>query len=211
MAPQLWIMATMSSANINPLHRQRIKGREIIVTEDPRLHLVWIHDRIFIKPIPRCLLSHTFWETYLDRKPESLGDGQSNLRAQDHLRLIPKDIDWASFCRFTSDLNHIADSAVSQSYCFGELRLTRLNLYAPLLLCKFHFEQVALAADELMAVRWVSVWHGCRWLSLLSLIGTVVVAVWFVALWLWMFLDEWVYTARRKLEKRSNKRDGSKC
>src|SRR6266496_3694718 len=45
-APHLWIMSTQSSANINPLHQQRIKGREILITEDPRLHLVWIHDRI---------------------------------------------------------------------------------------------------------------------------------------------------------------------
>jgi hypothetical protein len=59
-------MTTMSSANINPLHRQRVKGREIIVIEEARLHLVWIHDCIFIKPITRYLLSHVFWETYLD-------------------------------------------------------------------------------------------------------------------------------------------------
>lgn len=52
MAPRLWIMTTFSSANINPLHRQRVKGREIIVTEEARLHLVWIHDHIFIKPLP---------------------------------------------------------------------------------------------------------------------------------------------------------------
>ena len=120
-APRLWIMTTTSSANVNPLHHQRVKGREIVVTEDPRLHLVWIHDRIFIKPIPRYLLSHAFWETHLDRKPGPLCDGGSNLRAaatgflrsyrylirhesdfciaqQDHLRLVPNDVDWASFC-----------------------------------------------------------------------------------------------------------------
>ncbi|KAI1584284.1 hypothetical protein PtrCC142_012231 [Pyrenophora tritici-repentis] len=165
MAPRLWIMTTLSSANINPLHRQRVKGREIIVTEEARLHLVWIHDRIFIKPIPRYLLSHDFWEVYLDQKLGSLDDDSRNLRAaatgflrtyrylirhesdfylaqQDSLRLIPKDVDWASFCYFTSDLNDIQDSAVSRRYCFGELRLTRLNFYAPFLLRKFRFEQV---------------------------------------------------------------------
>ena len=63
MAPRLWIMTTFSGANINPLHRQRIKGREIVVTEEPRLHLVWIHNRIFIKPMPRYLLSQNFWKT----------------------------------------------------------------------------------------------------------------------------------------------------
>jgi hypothetical protein len=165
MAPRLWIMTTLSSANINPLHRQRVKGREIIITEEARLHLVWIHDRIFIKPIPRYLLSYGFWEAYLDRRPESLNKEQSNLRKaaagflrtyrylirhesdfhlaqQESLRLIPKDVDWASFCHFTSDLNNIQDSAVSRRYCFGELRLTRLNFYAPFLLRKFRFEQV---------------------------------------------------------------------
>ena len=39
MAPHLWVMSTYSSSNIRPLHHQRVKGRDIIVTEDPRLHL----------------------------------------------------------------------------------------------------------------------------------------------------------------------------
>lgn len=72
-APRLWIMATQSSTNVEPLHRQRIKMREILVTEDPRLHLVWIHDRIFIKPIPKYLLSHHFWEHLLLCKPPVRG------------------------------------------------------------------------------------------------------------------------------------------
>lgn len=265
MAPHLWIMTTMSSANINPLHRQRVKGREIILTEDARLHLVWIHDRIFIKPIPQYLLSHTFWETYLDAKPGSPDASQSKLRAaatgflrtyrylirhesdfniaqQDNLRLVPKDTDWTSFSHFTSDLAHIEDSAVSRRYCFGELRLTRLNLYAPLLLRKFHFEQVhgqygdyfarlygpilfvfavvstilnsmqvALAADQVMAIHWVAVWHASRWFSVLSLLGTVAIAVCFVVLWLWMVIDEWVYTLRRKLQRRRSSRGASRC
>ena len=45
MAPHLWLMATRSGSNISPLHHQRIKGRRILITEDPRLHLVWIDDR----------------------------------------------------------------------------------------------------------------------------------------------------------------------
>jgi hypothetical protein len=114
-APHLWIMTTLSSANISPLHRQRVKGREIIVTEDGRLHHVWIHDRISIKPIPAYLLSHNFWGTFLDPKSGPLGDLQNKLRAaatgilrtyrylirhesdfnvaqRDNLRLVPKDV-----------------------------------------------------------------------------------------------------------------------
>jgi hypothetical protein len=265
MAPHLWIMTTFSSANINPLHRQRVKGREIVVTEDARLHLVWIHDRIFIKPIPPYLLSYTFWDTFLDPKPGSLSEKQRKLCAaatgflrtyrylirhesdfhiaqQDNLRLIPKDLDWESFCHFTSDLSHIEDSAVSMRYHFGELRLTRLNFYAPLLLRKFHFEQVhgqygdyfarlygpilfvfaivstilnsmqvALAADQMMIVHWVAVWRGSRWFSVLSLIGTLAIAVCFVILWLWIFVDEWVFTVRRKFERRSENLGASRC
>ncbi|KAF2023968.1 hypothetical protein EK21DRAFT_104998 [Setomelanomma holmii] len=256
MAPRLWIMTTLSSANINPLHRQRVKGREIIVTEEARLHLVWIHDRIFIKPIPRYLLSYAFWEAYIDRKPESLNDKQSNLckaaagflrtyrylirhesdfhlAQQDPLRLIPKDVDWASFCHFTSDLNDVQDSAVF---------IPSHNFYAPFLLRKFRFEQVhgqygdyiarlygpvlfvfaivstilnsmqvALAADHSLAVHWVPVWHVSRRFRAISIVGTAVIALCFAVLWLWIFLGEWVYTLRQKWNGRSALVDVSKC
>lgn len=164
MAPHLWVMSTQSSANVNALHRQRVKGREIVVTEDPRLHLVWIHDRIFIKPIPRYLLSHTFWGMFLN-KSSQLGGHQDTIRKaamgylrtfsyliqhesdfiiaqQDHLRLIPQDLEWAKFCRFVSELACIKDGDVSGRYYSGELRLTRLNFYAPFFLRKAYFEQV---------------------------------------------------------------------
>lgn len=265
MAPRLWMMTTPSSDNINALHRQRVKGREVIVTEEPRLHLVWIHNRIFVKPLPRYLLSYAFWEDYLDERSNKLGKDQSDIRKaaagflrsykylirhetdfniaqQEHLRLIPQDVDWPSFCRFTAELSSIDDAVVSGRYCYGELRLTRLNFYAPLLLRKFHFEQVhgqygdffarlygpilfvfalmstilssmqvALAAEQLEAVQWVSMWHVSRWFSVLSLVGSGIVAGWFMLLWLWMFLDEWVYTARRKLEKRHKAVINPKC
>lgn len=264
-APRLWVMTTLSSRNINPLHRQRVKGREIIVTEEPRLHLVWIHDRIFIKPLPRYLLSQEFWEMYLSESSDRLGDSQDNIRKaatgflrtyrylvqhesdfniaqQDNLRLIPKDVDWVSFCRFTLELGHIKDSDVSGRYCYGELRLTRLNFYAPLFLHKFHFEQVygqygdffgrlygpilfvfavvstilnamqvELAVEQLVATHWVSVWFASRWFSILSLIGAAVISAWFILLWLWIFLDEWIYTVRHKLDKKRESYDQSQC
>lgn len=65
MAPHLWTMSTQSSASVQPLHRHRLLGREILITESPRLHLVWYYNRVFIKPMPRYLLSHKFWTTYL--------------------------------------------------------------------------------------------------------------------------------------------------
>ena len=65
MSPNLWLMATRSSGSVSPLHHQSVKGRRVIITEDPRLHLLWIDDQIFIKPLPLYLLSHKFWEEYL--------------------------------------------------------------------------------------------------------------------------------------------------
>lgn len=65
LAPHSWMMSAQSSANISALHRQRVKGRRIIITEDPRLHLVWVNARIFIKPLPAYLLSFVFWSIFL--------------------------------------------------------------------------------------------------------------------------------------------------
>jgi hypothetical protein len=260
MAPRLWIMTTFSSANINPLHRQHVKGREIIVTEEPRLHLVWIHNRIFIKPLPRYLLSQKFWSLYLDKGSSRLGSQRDGLHRaatgflrtyrylirhesdfriaqQDHLRLVPKDVDWPQFCRFVAELQYIDDAAVTGRYCYGELRLTRLNLYAPLLLRKFHYEQVhgqygdifgrlygpilfvfalistvlnsmqvALSAEQLVDVHWEAIWYVSRWFSAISLVGAAVISVWLVSLWLWIFLDEWIFTVKRVREKKQVRR-----
>jgi hypothetical protein len=174
MAPYLWIMSTQSSANINPLHRQRVKGRQIVVTEEPRLHLVWFHDRIFLKPLPKYLLSHAFWDGFLASNSSRLGSHRETIRKaalgylrtychliqhesdfriaqQDDLRLISQDVQWADYCQFISEFDHINDHDVSARYCYGELRLSRLNLYAPLLLRKFNFEQMHSQYSEYFA------------------------------------------------------------
>lgn len=39
----------------------------IVVSKDPKLHLVWINDRIFLKPLPRYLTSYTIWRDYLGK------------------------------------------------------------------------------------------------------------------------------------------------
>ncbi|RDW56495.1 hypothetical protein BP5796_13136 [Coleophoma crateriformis] len=64
---RLWLVGRRDGGNIDSLHRQKNKGRHIVPTEDPKLHPVWHHDKIYIKPIPRCLLNRTFWTDYLCR------------------------------------------------------------------------------------------------------------------------------------------------
>ncbi|KAK7971457.1 hypothetical protein PG989_016473 [Apiospora arundinis] len=165
MADKLWWMAKQDSASISPLHRQRVKRRAIIVTENPKLHLVWIHDRVFVKPLPRYILSHAFWQCFLSR--DSSRDKQHHHRVREailgylrtyrylvryesdfriaqepDLQLIPSDVTWEQFCHFGADLMSIGDSDVSPRYCYGEIRLTRLNFYAPILLRKSYFQRV---------------------------------------------------------------------
>ncbi|KAM0418929.1 hypothetical protein ACHAPT_012087, partial [Fusarium lateritium] len=43
-----------------PLHHQLLLGREILVTEQMDMHLVWTTGRIFVKPILRFLLEACF-------------------------------------------------------------------------------------------------------------------------------------------------------
>lgn len=61
----LWLVGRNSGRSIDSLNTQRIKGREIIATEAARLHLVWHSNKIYVKPIPPCLLNYDFWARYL--------------------------------------------------------------------------------------------------------------------------------------------------
>lgn len=165
MAPYMWMMATQSSAHVNALNSQVGKGRRILVTEDPQLHLVWLQDRIYIKPLPKCLLSYEFCSEVLLgmssekrlHRPElveaALGylrtyrylirhESDLHIAQRDELRLVPQDVTWEQISRFLADLASIRDEAVSPRYAFGELRLSRLNFYGKFILRRFHYERV---------------------------------------------------------------------
>lgn len=159
MAPYMWMMTTQSSANINSLHRQIVKGRDLVVAEDPQLHLVWRQDRIFVKPIPKCLLMYDFWcdafqgPDQLLLRRAALGylrtyrhliRQESDLRIaqQDNLCLVPEGITWKQISLFLADLETIDDDQVSPRYAFGELRLSRLNFYGKFILRRFHYQRL---------------------------------------------------------------------
>jgi hypothetical protein len=72
--------------------------------------------------------------------------------AQDFsLRLVSTDIIWEQFCNFTADLIKISDQDVFGRYVYGEIRLTRLNFYASLLLRKSYFQRVGYQYKEYFA------------------------------------------------------------
>lgn len=62
---RLWLVARKCGQSIDALHVQKIKGRDIAPCEDPRLHLVWQPEKIYIKPLPIYLLNYQFWKMYL--------------------------------------------------------------------------------------------------------------------------------------------------
>ena len=63
--PNLWLVAKQASNNIDPLHQQHIKGRQVVPVENAKMHLVWMTEKVYVKPVPLCLLNYYFWLYYL--------------------------------------------------------------------------------------------------------------------------------------------------
>lgn len=171
-ASRLWLISTPSSANIAPLHEHIACGRVIHVSENPRLHLTWLDGKIFIKPIPKYLLSHHFWSTFLCTTTEEThwNGGSPNhvivdirkavlglLRTFDYLiqseldfdlalqhHLIPDKIGitYEAFIRFITHFTDLPDRYVSPRYRYGTLRLSRLNAWSPILLHRWRYHDV---------------------------------------------------------------------
>ena len=168
--PYFWLLTTPSHTNISPLHHQLVKGRQIILTEEPQLHLLWVYNSIFVKPIPRFLLSHAFWKFFLspESSPLSPNDRQATFgairglfRSYYHLikyrsdfdlasenRLIPEGVEWEPLADFLSCFADLENDAVSPRYNFGEIRFTRLKFWSSILLHRLSFKFYGQYADH---------------------------------------------------------------
>lgn len=166
LSPYLWLVAKQDSTHISPLTHQVVRGRDIILTENPGLHLVWIYDRVFLKPMPKYLLSHAFWQFYLLDQTSKIPKHQRQkitrailgfmrsyaylirhksdfiLATDDSHQLLPKKISYSSFVKFIMAFEHICDDSVSPRYKFGELRLSRLNFWIKVFLRRFTYHKV---------------------------------------------------------------------
>lgn len=71
----LWLAGRVG--NIRPLHRQRIFGRRIIITEQMDLHLLWHNGVIYLKPLPDWILDDDFIREHiaLDNKTLEAANG----------------------------------------------------------------------------------------------------------------------------------------
>ena len=146
----LWLVSKKDGTHIDPLHEQVIKKRAIIVTEHPRLHLIWFKDTIYLKPIPDFLFCRTIWTTCLcattadqqanpDRtylRQAALGflrsyglliQHESDYTIAKEANLIPKGVGFVNFQKFIKDIRRLSDADVAKRYHYGQLRLSYLN------------------------------------------------------------------------------------
>lgn len=128
------------------------------------MHLVWHYNQIFIKPVPKYLLSYAFWQ-YLAVQPAEFREAAIGfMRTYSYLvryetdfsiarekGLIPENtsssdgkdlITWDSFARLVASFDKFDDEAVSPRYSYGELRLTRLNFYSRIFLRKLTYHHI---------------------------------------------------------------------
>lgn len=145
--PHLWLVAKKASNQIDALHVQKIKGRELVPAENPKLHLIWQHSRIFIKPVPTCFLSPDFWLAF-SKSSEENADINNSVRSvalgfmrsyafliQHRLdfelaletHLLASDVTWEFWTKLIADFRTVEDKDVARRYHYGQMRLSRLN------------------------------------------------------------------------------------
>ena len=255
-ASKFWGM-TAKLRIISPLHLQHVKGRKIYITEDPRLHLVCLNDRIFIKPLPKYLMSHRFWVDYLLDDSSALGSCRKAIReaamgflrsyyylvvhesdfaiaSSEDLRLLPPNITWDQFCDFSSRFKDIEDCHVWRRYHYGELSLSTLDLHAKVFLRKLQYEripgtysscfygalffsfaawslvlaamQVGLAVESLVSeANWDGFWYMCRWFSMITLVGCILLAVSIGVVLFGTVANEWIYALKSLFSNRKQR------
>lgn len=130
--------------NARPIHRQKMMGFDIILTEQADLHLLKFSNKIFVKPLPDYMLDFMFWETYLC-KSEDLHKSACGIllsyvwlicspldfKLAHKLDLLPSKITWFWWKSFVAEFILHNDpntlDKVNKRYHFGELRLGRIN------------------------------------------------------------------------------------
>lgn len=125
-----------------PLQRQVALGRTIIPMEQVDLHLLWFQDVIYLKPLPRFLLSAKFWREHLVGTPEIYGNALGLLTSYVWLighetdfaiakdkRLVPFELTWSEWLTVVKVFlaQRVNPSVQIERYRYSELRLQRIN------------------------------------------------------------------------------------
>ncbi|KAF8533326.1 hypothetical protein BDD12DRAFT_646409, partial [Trichophaea hybrida] len=126
--------------NIHALHFHPFNGRNIIVIELSKLHLLWYEDKIFLKPLPEYLLSTEFFNTYIANDKNLRGLVLGFLKSYARLIrypvdlqlakdkfLVPKDLEWNTWSGIAAHILQVPREDINMRYDYGELRLSRVN------------------------------------------------------------------------------------
>ena len=134
------------------LGHQLVLSREIVLTEEMDLHLVWGMKGIYIKPLPKFLLVEGFWAANLvalNTDTTKLGKLREELNAcargllysycsliayesdfdiaKAH-KLLPREITWSNWRKWVDEvLASCTYDTINPRFWYGELRLGRLN------------------------------------------------------------------------------------
>lgn len=135
--------------------------REITITEDPSLHLVWYDSTIYIKPLPLYLLRWQFFKDNLCADTELyknaagllltyafLVRSQSDFKIALETGLIPGEITWAEWSSLATSFADIPRRDVNMRYIYGELRLRRLNHVAIIFMGRMSYYSVYTQYDH---------------------------------------------------------------
>jgi hypothetical protein len=114
----LWLVGLPSAAR--SLHYQVVKRRDIVVTEQLDLHLVWSSSTssiIYIKPLPRFLLCPDFWRTQICMHPQlyqialgfmlsyvALIEREADYNLAIHHGLLPREVTWVAWLALLNEL-----------------------------------------------------------------------------------------------------------
>ncbi|KAL7269556.1 hypothetical protein RUND412_007781 [Rhizina undulata] len=150
-----------SPHNIRPLHKQKMMHREILITEDPTLHLIWDDRSIYIKPLPTYVLHFNFFKRHIAPNEElrKCANGllytytrmilyHSDFVIAKENTLIPRELEWDEWIALSRELRALDPQCkdlkitkkkeidINDRYIFGELRLGRLNQIKMFIYCE---------------------------------------------------------------------------
>lgn len=177
--PHLWWAGRFG--NIRPLHKQKMMHRNIIITENPDLHMVWYDSTIYIKPMPKYLLDKEFFREYIFGDPELRRSADGFLLSYSKLICHESDFnvatetgllsgtDWPTWCRFASGFRNIEPHDANKRYHYGEIRLRRLNQICIFLKWRWSYYSVYTQYDHFFG-------QNFGWMILLFAYLTIILA-----------------------------------
>lgn len=119
---------------------QKLKCREIFITERIDLHMVYHWNQLYIKPLPVWLLIPSVWKDHLcnssDNFPAAIGfllsymhliRYESDYRIAKEKSLLPEGLSWKDWVKLANELRN-NKATPHERFRYGMLSLGRLNL-----------------------------------------------------------------------------------